>query len=80
MMTTYSLAEAPGFYNPLPAPLIVTYEEAAELLGGRRPLSTRHIERLVLSRDLKKVGKGKARRIVYSSVVDYIERASNGKA
>jgi excisionase family DNA binding protein len=79
-MTLYSLAEAPVLYNPLPAPLIVTYEEAAQILGGGRSLSTRHIERLVLAKKLRKVGKGRARRIVYASILEYIERASNGKA
>ena len=70
----YSLAESPVLYKPLPAPLIVTYEEAAQILGGGRSLSTRHIERLVLSRQLRKVGKGRARRIVYASILDYIGR------
>ncbi len=67
-------------YEYTPPPIIVTYEEAAKILGGQRPLSTRHIERLVLAKQLRRVGSGRARRIVYASILDYIERASHGKA
>jgi hypothetical protein len=73
-MTLYSISDAPVIYNPPPAPLIVTYEDAATILGGGRSLSTRHIERLVREKKLRKVGKNRARRIVYSSILDYIER------
>lgn len=74
---TLSIAEAPIIYGPLPAapPLIVTYEEAARILGGGRPVSTRHIERLVLARELRRVGRSKARRIVYDSILEYVRRA-----
>lgn len=77
---TLTIAEYPLTYAPLTAPLIVTYEEAAKILGGGRSLSTRHIERLVLSGQLKKVGKGRARRIVYASILAYVEREGNGQA
>ena len=52
-------------------PLLVSYEEAARLLGG---VSVRYVGSLVASRKLKKVGRGKAARIVYSSIVAYVER------
>lgn len=61
----------PSAAPPGPAPLLVTYLEAARLLGG---VSTRHIERLVAARDLQAVGRGRARRIVYQSILDYIAR------
>lgn len=77
-MTLYSIADAPSHYTAEPAPLIVTYEEAAQILGGSRPLSTKHIERLVLAKNLKKVGTGRARRIIYASILAYIERESHG--
>lgn len=61
--------------TPLPVaggtPLLVTYLEAARLLGG---VSTRHIERLVAARQLRAVGRGKARRVVYTSILTYIEK------
>lgn len=75
---TLSIAETPLIYGPLPAapaPLLVTYEEAARILGGGRPVSTRHIERLVLARELRRVGRSKARRIVYDSILEYVRRA-----
>lgn len=57
-------------------PLLVKYSEAARLLGR---VSVRHIERLVCARELRRVGEGRARRIVYASILAYIEReASNG--
>jgi excisionase family DNA binding protein len=53
----------------------VTYEEAAEELGGpKKPVSVRHVERLVAAKKLKAVGRGRARRIVYASILAYIER------
>lgn len=52
-------------------PLLVSYLEAAGILGG---VSTRYIVDLVARKKLKAVGKGKARRIVYSSILAYIER------
>lgn len=52
-------------------PLLVSYAEAAQMLGG---VSTRYITTLVQKRQLKAVGKGKARRIVYQSILDYIKR------
>lgn len=55
----------------MPAPLLVSYADAAQLLGG---VSTRHISRLVQIRKLKSVGKGKARRILYRSILDYIKQ------
>ncbi len=51
-------------------PLVITYEEAAELLGR---VSVRHVERLVAARKLRAVGSGRARRIVYASLLRYIE-------
>lgn len=57
-----------------PAPLLVTYEEAARLLGGSKPVSVRHVERLVAARKLKRVGKGQARRIRYASILTYVEK------
>jgi excisionase family DNA binding protein len=61
-------------------PLLVTYLEAAEMIGGpRKPVSTRHVERLVAARKLRAVGRGRARRIVYASILAYIEsEASRG--
>jgi excisionase family DNA binding protein len=57
-------------------PLLVTYAEAARLLGK---VSTRHVERLVSARKLRAVGRGKARRVVYQSILAYIDReAGNG--
>lgn len=71
------LRDAPSPYNP--APLLITYEEAAQTLGGpKKPVSTRHIERLVKARQLRAVGTGRARRIVYASILAYIERESYG--
>lgn len=63
---------APSFHPPAPAPpaLLITYLEAARLLGG---VSTRHIERLVKARKLKAVGRSKARRIVHASILAYVE-------
>lgn len=55
-------------------PLLVTYEEAARLLGGDKPVSVRHIERLVTKKDLRAVGRSRARRIRYQSILDYIDR------
>lgn len=69
-------AAAPG----APPPLLITYAEAAEHLGGsKKPVSVRHIERLVAARKLRAVGRSRARRIVYASILAYIEReAGNG--
>lgn len=50
--------------------LVVTYRDAAQLLGA---VSVRHIERLVAARKLRKVGSGRARRIVYRSILAYVE-------
>lgn len=68
-----------------PTPLLVTYERAAQILGGEglngngKPVTVRHVERLVAAGELKAVGQSKARRIVYQSLLEYIEReASNG--
>lgn len=52
-------------------PLLITFQRAAEILGA---VSVRHIERLVAARKLRRVGVGRARRIVYASILDYIER------
>lgn len=58
------------------APLLVTYAEAAQELGR---VSVRHVQRLVASKQLKAVGRRRARRIVYQSILAYIEReAGNG--
>jgi excisionase family DNA binding protein len=51
--------------------LLITYMEAARQLGN---VSTRHIQRLVASRQIKAVGRGRARRIVYASIIAYVER------
>lgn len=53
------------------APLVVSYPEAAEILGG---VSVRHIERLVSARKLRRIGKSRARRIIYASITAYVER------
>lgn len=61
-----------------PAPLLVTFEEAAQTLGGpKRPVSTRHVERLVKAKKLRAVGRGRARRIVYASILTYIEKEAS---
>lgn len=63
-----------------PAPLLVTYEEAARVLGGHgpdgkpKPVSVRHVERLVKAKKLRAVGHSKARRIVYASILAYVEK------
>lgn len=58
------------------APLLVSYAEAAELLGR---VSVRHVERLVATKKLRAVGRSRARRILYASIIAYIEReASHG--
>lgn len=62
------------------APLVVTFSEAARLLGGRglddtpKPVSVRHIERLVAAGRLKAVGRGKARRVLHRSVIAYLDQ------
>lgn len=53
------------------APLLVTFAEAAEKLGG---VSVRYVSRLVADRKLKAVGRFRARRVVYQSILDYIAR------
>jgi hypothetical protein len=63
--------------NPLPpgTPEMVTYEEAAEIIGGpRRPVSVRYVENLVAQKKLKRLGKNRARRIVYASLLAYISK------
>lgn len=63
--------------------LLVTIEAAAHELGGKgpngkpKPVSTRHVERLVKAKKLKAVGRGQARRVVYQSILAYIEREAN---
>ena len=56
------------------APLLVKYLEAASILGG---VSMRYVEGLVAKKKLKTVGQGKARRILYSSIVTYIEKEAS---
>lgn len=58
-------------------PLLVSYLEAARLLGG---VSTRHIERLVKAGQLRAVGQGRARRVLYQSILDYITREASRAA
>ncbi len=53
--------------------LLVTYEKAAEIIGGDKPVSVRHVERLVAAGKLRSIGSGQARRIVYNSIISYIE-------
>jgi hypothetical protein len=53
--------------------IMVTYREAARIIGGDKPVSLRHIERLVKAKKLRSVGRNRARRIVYSSILAYIE-------
>ena len=55
-----------------PIPLLVTYDKAAQMLGGDKPVSLRHVERLVAAGSLRAVGQYRARRIVYQSILDYI--------
>lgn len=58
-------------------PLVVSYREAAKMIGGEQdPVSTAHIGRLVRARKLKAIGRSKARRILYKSVIDYLEGES----
>lgn len=58
-----------------PPPELITYAEAARRLGG---VSTRHIERLVAAGRLRRVGRGRARRITVASLLRYIaEEAGN---
>ena len=77
-MTLHRLREPPVDISSA-APLLITYEEAAQTLGGpKKPVSTRYIERLVKARHLRSVGTGRARRIVYASILAYIERESYG--
>ena len=74
-MTRRPIHYAPSIENS--APLLITYEEAAQTLGGpRKPVSTRHVERLVKAGQLSAVGIGRARRIIYASILAYIERES----
>lgn len=56
---------------PPGVPLVVSYLEAATVLGG---VSTRYIEKLVAAKKLKAVGRGRARRVVYASILVYIEK------
>jgi excisionase family DNA binding protein len=56
---------------PTSVPLLISFQHAADLLGA---VSVRHIERLAKARKLRRVGAGRARRIVYSSLLAYIER------
>lgn len=56
--------------GPTP-PLLVSYAEAARLLGG---VTTDHIGRLVRRGELRAAGDGKARGVVYSSLLSYVER------
>jgi len=58
----------------LTTPLLVTYLETTRILGG---VSTRYIETLVQKKKLKAVGAGKARRIVYQSILSYVEREAS---
>lgn len=57
-----------------PHPLVVSYQEAARILGGDKPVSVRHVERLVAAKKLKRKGRSQARRIVYASLLKYIEQ------
>lgn len=54
--------------------LVVTTLEAAQALR----VSTRHIERMVQRGELRAVGRGRARRIVWQSVLDYVNRGGDG--
>lgn len=56
---------------PAGVPLLVRYTEAAQMLGG---VSRRHVVDLVARKKLKAVGRGKARRVLYSSILAYIDR------
>ena len=51
---------------------LVTFEKAAEILGGDRRVSVRYVERLASERKLRRVGHGKARRIVLASIYAFI--------
>lgn len=57
-----------------PRLLLVTFAEAARVLGGDKPVTIRHVERLVAAKQLRAVGKSRARRVVYQSILDYIAR------
>ncbi len=58
----------------LTTPLLVTYLETTRILGG---VSTRYVEGLVQKKKLKAVGAGKARRILYASILAYVEREAS---
>lgn len=54
-------------------PLCYTIEETAQLLG----YSVRTIRRLIYRGELKTCGAGKLLRVLYSSILAYIERHRN---
>ncbi len=59
---------------------LVTFEKAAEILGGDKPVSLRYVERLVAAGKLRRVGHGKARRIVLASIWAFIAEEANRAA
>lgn len=74
-MKLRTLPPRPEDYTGTSPLLVVTFEEAARLLGGpTKPVSVRHVERMVKAKKLKAVGQNRARRIVYSSILAYIAK------
>src|SRR6185436_8853633 len=60
-------------------PLFVTFAEAAALLGGSKPYSTKTIQRLVAADRLQAVGERQGRRIVGKSLRRLIAELEEGK-
>lgn len=58
------------------APLQYKIEDTARLLS----VSRRTVERLIAQGELETVGRGKLRRVLYSSILAYIERHRNDEA
>jgi hypothetical protein len=56
-------------------PLAFTLADTARLLGG---CSVRHVQRLIEDGELEAIGQRKLRRVLYDSIVAYINRQRNG--
>jgi hypothetical protein len=60
---------------PAGVPLLVTFAEAADRLGG---VSRWYVSKLVREGKIKAVGQNHARRVVFQSILDYIRREAYG--
>lgn len=60
--------------SDLLAPLVISYADTARLLGR---VSIRTVERLVERGELVSIGSQKLRRILYESILEYLERHRN---